>query len=371
MLNMQVFPSKVQPTNDSRTYSARVHPSSISNSRSTVPNNFRHIPAPIYSVNRASPGMTNYYNTSMGSTMLGNKEVDNSKYITIDRKTNGRKCSVCHVTFTSGSHERDHMVGKKHAKMLAKVLAPTKSNSHSPVKVNPAPIYTPTGVTPVQPKIYSSVIDTSAAVNEEDEKNKYITVDKETKGRKCEVCHVAFTSGSHERDHMKGKKHAKMVVKVYGEFGRCEICDMKYESARDGINHLFSQIHIKKQRELDIKSGRLPKVVSKPVKRQVPVVPPPTAAPKIVPDEASEDDEDMQCIYTRKAEGKAARKVAERLKAQNSTQRKRASTQSEDLPPAKKQKKESTQKTTRFCTSCGDPVAPENNFCGACGAKLK
>jgi len=370
MLNMQVFPSKVQSTNDSRTYAVRMHPHS--NSRSTVKTNLGHTTAPIYSVNRAPPVMTNYYNTSMGSTMLGNKKVDNNNYITIDRKTNGRKCSVCHVTFTSGSHERDHMVGKKHAKMLAKVLAPTKSNSHSPVKVNPAPVYTPTGATPVQPKIYSSVIDTNAVVSEEAVKNKYITVDKETKGRKCEVCHVAFTSGSHERDHMKGKKHAKMVVKVYGEFGRCEICDMKYESARDGINHLFSQIHIKKQRELDIKSGMAPKVVSKPVKRQVPVVPPPTPAPKILPDEASEDDEDMQCIYTRKAEGKKAKKAAERSIAQTSIQRKRVSTKSADLPPAKKQRKESTQTTKkRFCTTCGDPVAPENNFCGACGAKLK
>merc|ERR1719204_2707532 len=90
----------------------------------------------------------------------------------------------------------------------------------------------------------------------------HITIDKKTGYRKCAVCHVTFTSGCQERAHMKGKKHAKMIVKVFGEFGRCDLCDIKYESARDGIAHLFSQSHIRTQRELDIKNGR---AVAKPI----------------------------------------------------------------------------------------------------------
>jgi len=370
MLNMKVFPRKVQPTNQSRSHPAMGQFSGYSNARSTFKTSSNNMTSFGYQSNRFPP-VTKSNNTAfLNPPAMGNNDLVKVGYITMDRKTNRRKCSICHVTFTSRSHERDHMVGKKHAKMLTKLQAPLQGDGQSPVKSNPAPAYTPLRHTPVQPKIYSSVIDSSSAASKVSAKNKYITIDKETKERKCAVCHVSFTSPFHERDHLKGKKHAKMVVKVFGEFGRCELCNMKYESARDGINHLFSQIHIKKQLELDIKSGRVPKGVVKPVKRSVPVVKPPAALPKVVTTEASEEDGDMQCIYTRKAESKAAKMAAERLQ-QPSVGVKRVSIQPKDIPSAKKQRKESTQKTKRFCTNCGDPTAPENNFCGACGAKLK
>jgi len=366
MLNMKVFPRTVQGANNSRIHPNRVQSSAYINARST-----NRATSSGYPLNRVSPVTRNSSAVFINSTITGNQGLEKHGYITIDRKTNGRKCSICHVTFTSGSHERDHMVGKKHAKMLAKLQAPSQADGQLPVKMNPAPAYKPLAVTPVQPKIYSSVINSSRAGNEVDAKNKYITINKETRARKCAVCHVSFTSPFHERDHLKGKKHAKMVVKVLGEFGRCELCNMKYESARDAIHHLFSQIHIKKQLELDIKSGRAPKSVVKPIKRTVPVVKPPAVVPKVIPDEAIEEDGDMQCIYTRRAESRAAKMATKRLNSQPSVGLKRVGTQPKDLPSAKKQRKESTQRVKRFCTSCGDPTAPENNFCGACGAKLK
>jgi len=223
-------------------------------------------------------------------------------------------------------------------------------------------------VSPMKTNIYSSSTGANPEFSQADPKNMHIRIDKETGARMCAVCHVTFTSGSHERDHMKGKKHAKMVVKVNGEFGRCELCSMKYQSARDGINHLFSQIHIKNQRELDLKSGRAPNVVAKPVRRRTSVVKPSAVRSASVIDEASEEDDDMQCIYTRKASSKEAGNKKRHIPG--SSQRKRGSSTQSPRGPAAKKLKKSTQKRKNFCTRCGDPAAPENNFCGGCGAKL-
>merc|ERR1719320_1092085 len=219
----------------------------------------------------------------------------------------------------------------------------------------------------------------------------------------CSVCHITFTSASHKRDHMKGKKHKKMLQKVNGEFGRCNLCDMKYQSARDCVSHLFSQTHIRNQMELDRQNGIIsaalpPLATAKPEsitlnsasKRKAGAIgtPKQKASPVVKkrarPTEVEEDeDEEMMCIYTR-GSGKSGLRgdEAEQTVLKDSSQPPPAVSPKpsrcklkRDQPLNKKPKK--SQKPAKklgegvFCTNCGDHVSSQHNFCGGCGKKQK
>jgi len=278
------------------------------------------------------------------------------------------------------SYKNKSKPGSVHSSVRSKPHATKLIHPVYPPKMVASPLYS-AKLEPPSAKRTSSTNLNSLAPNKtytlsQQDKEKHITIDKNTGTRMCAICYVTFTSGSHELAHMKGKKHKKMIKKVFGEFGRCELCDIKYESCRDGIGHLFSQVHIKKQRELDMKNGRVVKTLSKLVAKPSPpaseTVPKRTRATAAASAKVS-DDSGMQCIYTRSAQsgipeedGKAASE--ERM----SSKRKRSNTQRTVIAPAKKPRKESSQHSVkRFCTNCGDPVSPENNFCGGCGEKLK
>jgi len=263
---------------------------------------------------------------------------------------------------------------KPHATKLIPPVYPAKKVT-SPLysaKLGPTS-YPAKRTSPINP---NSLAPSKTYTLSQQDKEKHITIDKNTGTRKCAICYVTFTSGSHELAHMKGKKHKKMITKVFGEYGRCELCDIKYESCRDGIAHLFSQVHIKMQRELDMKNGRVVKTVMKPVKVAKPSPPVPETVPKrnrataAATAKVSDEESGMQCIYTRSAQSGISENDGKEERI--SLKRKRSNAQRTKFPAAKKPREESSRHSVkRFCTNCGDPVSPENNFCGGCGGKLK
>jgi len=199
---------------------------------------------------------------------------------------------------------------------------------------------------------------------------KQVTTDVNKKSDECSVCHIIFTSGSHKRDHMKGKKHAKMLQKINGTFGRCLLCNMQYESARDCVSHLFSQTHIRNQMELDRTKGNKttvqphttvksttvksataesPTIVA-PKRKTAPIVvlPKQKSLPVIRkrerPTDIEEDDDDMMCIYTRASGRSGLGEDETRLTASDAAHKEvvpkpRNSKQKRNLPLKKKTKK--------------------------------
>jgi len=189
-----------------------------------------------------------------------------------------------------------------------------------------------------------------------------IIVSRKSNSRMCSVCHVTFTSGSHERDHLKGKKHAKMLQKVNGMFGRCLVCNIKYKSAKDGISHLFSQIHIRTQMEVDRANAQgLKDEAAAPV----------TASSEERAADITTPTRDTSQIVRKRARPSVGAKDSYNTSTSDALEHQRSTLQ-QTSPLRKKTKRESSAvMQDAYCTRCGSEIEPLNNFCGGCGRRLK
>jgi len=265
-------------------------------------------------------------------------------------------------------------------------------------------------------------------------KNSLVVEDPKTHQRKCVICHIEFTSKSHESDHMKGKPHAKNLSKLGlgqpqgdGLFGKCQLCKIVYTSAQHAVTHLFSTTHTinqnvfnsvkksvitrKKEKEesekkrqqiidetlkaeakklWDLKTGNFMKNVIKTEKKdekskQLPIVKA-EGAKKL-----NQSPGDWKVMYSHlKAYNKRDLSSLDLDEPPGNTIPKMPPLESAE-PPAKKQKvtgdilpakeqkvtsdilpenKVVVKKEQKFCTECGERLWPDAKFCGECGGRI-
>jgi len=262
-------------------------------------------------------------------------------------------------------------------------------------------------------------------------KSTCIVEDPKTKVRKCVICHIEFTSKSHEADHMKGKPHAKNMSKLGlgtpqgdGLFGKCQLCKIVYSSAQHAVTHLFSTTHTinqnvfnsvkksvitrKKEKEesekkrqqiidetlkaeakklWDLKTGNFMKNVMKTENsddqsKQLPTVKAEGAQPK------NQSSGDWKVMYAQLLNAQKRDLSSLELDEPPDNTKKMPPLES-DEPPAKKQKvpdvvepekkvveekvvekKVVVKKEQKFCTECGERLWPDAKFCGECGGRV-
>jgi len=202
---------------------------------------------------------------------------------------------------------------------------------------------------------------------------KYISINSITDLRMCTLCGVTFTSRVLERDHMRGKRHEKnirkkrgmipkaSVIKRFGQcgqFGQCSLCDVLYDGPNDAVAHLFSEEHLRAQREADSQIGRQPSTLKLP--SRVEQKKQPFRRAKVQQEEVMDSEElsGMKCIYTKASE--TPEKVEVVAKKPISKKRK--------LPVAAANGKK--KRVKRFCSECGSSIFPTSKFCGECGSKI-
>jgi len=255
-------------------------------------------------------------------------------------------------------------------------------------------------------------------------KNSLVVEDPKTHQRKCVICHIEFTSKSHESDHMKGKPHAKNLSKLGlgqpqgdGLFGKCQLCKIVYTSAQHAVTHLFSTTHTinqnvfnsvkksvitrKKEKEesekkrqqiidetlkaeakklWDLKTGNFMKNVMKNEdgSKQLPAVKAEGAK--------QNQSGDWKVMYSQlQALNSQALNPQKRdlssLELEEPPDKNKMPPLESDEPQAKKQKVPDAiqpeeneagkaKKAQKFCTECGERLWPDAKFCGECGGRI-
>jgi len=302
-------------------------------------------------------------------------KANKSTIVVEDPKTHQRKCVICHIEFTSKSHEADHMKGKPHAKNMSKLG-----------------LGTPQGTKLMQPK----------------------------------------TEGANGKTNVASKSNHKNLLEMWrtgdGLFGKCQLCKIVYSSAQHAVTHLFSTTHTinqnvfnsvkksvitrkkekeeseKKRQQLidetlkaeakklwDLKTGNFMKNVIKNEKKdenskQLPIVKAEGAKPPV------QSPGDWKVMYSHlKAYNKRDLSSLDlEEEPPDKTNLEMPPLESAE-PPVKKQKvtgdtlpakeQEATgdnqaenkvvmKKEQKFCTECGERLWPDAKFCGECGGRI-
>ncbi|XP_059158038.1 zinc finger matrin-type protein 1-like isoform X2 [Physella acuta] len=187
-------------------------------------------------------------------------------------ETNSNYCKVCMIYTNSADQYSMHLLGKAHARKVAKAAQPptvtssaeTGNVTSSADTVAVATTETET-VSTEQPKAPSESTESSAPVTEEDngstsgEKKK---VKKEVKEKKneesfCAVCVVRLSSKSQADMHFNGSKHKKMVNLRTGKLNTgvkrkqeefCDICNIILSSPLIADAHYAGSKHERKSK---------------------------------------------------------------------------------------------------------------------------